>query len=261
VIHAAIVREHFGSLYDTMVSLLASITGGNDWMMYAMLLRSLQFGEVYFGMFAFHIVFCTVGLLNVVTGIFVESAVMTRTQDELVQSFKEDLQQTTDEATRIYKMAMGPNETEGMSLQCLEKHLNHPWVRAYFSGLEVDPNEAHIIFTLMDTDGSGALSLAEFVSGTLKMKGHAKGIDMLSLMFDHQLFGMNFDNLCRFIETELGDIKKKLDPTAAERKIDDQLPKKLLHTRHSLLQRSLSSQRNPADGRMSMNPKIPHQYF
>merc|ERR1712079_525788 len=87
-----------------------------------------------------------------------------------------------------------------------------PWVKAYFSGLNMDPNEAMIIFTLMDTDASKELSMEEFVEGIMKLKGHAKSIDVLSLMFDNVRFMHKFNKLCSFVEDEITEIKKALIP-------------------------------------------------
>ena len=42
-------------------------------------------GEFYFILFNFYVAFCVMGLFNVVTGVFVDSAVCTRTEDEIVQ--------------------------------------------------------------------------------------------------------------------------------------------------------------------------------
>merc|ERR1719267_404906 len=93
---------HFGSLWEAMISLWCAISGGNDWWHYAELLRSLQYGEFYLLVFFFYIAFCVIGLLNVVTGIFVDSAVCTRTEDEVVESYREDLRSTTEDVRRIF---------------------------------------------------------------------------------------------------------------------------------------------------------------
>merc|ERR1719484_344931 len=92
-------------MYETMVTLILSITGGNDWMMYGENLRLIQHGEMYFLIFCFYIGFSVVGVLNVVTGIFVDSAVCTRTDDEVVQCWKEDLQRTSEEVKNIFVSA------------------------------------------------------------------------------------------------------------------------------------------------------------
>ena len=64
-----LVNEHFGTLWRCMISLFCAITGGNDWMMYAGPLRLFGQGELWFLMFVFYVLVCSVGVLNVVTGI------------------------------------------------------------------------------------------------------------------------------------------------------------------------------------------------
>eukprot|EP00439_Symbiodinium_sp_Y106_P057010 s2835_g8.t1 len=98
------VYEYFGGTYETLVSLFCSVSGGNDWMTYGETLR-LGPGEVYFVLFVFYIFFTLVGLLNVVTGIFVDSAVCTRTEDEVVESFTEEQKRLCGEMRRIFASA------------------------------------------------------------------------------------------------------------------------------------------------------------
>ena len=50
----------------------------------------------------FYIFFCLIGLLNVVTGIFVDSAVCTRTEDEVVESYTEEQGRLCKEMKRIF---------------------------------------------------------------------------------------------------------------------------------------------------------------
>jgi hypothetical protein len=177
------IADNFGTLYKTMVTLYASIMGGQDWMEYGHQLQSLEYGDAYLLLFIFYIGFCCVGMLNVVTGIFVDSAVCTRTDDEVVDCFKEDQRRTSEEVRRIFQE--GDTDKSGtLTLEELISQLENPWVKAYFSGLDIDPSEARIIFTLIDTDGSNAVSIDEFVDGTMKLKGSAKSIDVLSLMYD-----------------------------------------------------------------------------
>uniref|UniRef100_A0A7S2BI91 EF-hand domain-containing protein n=1 Tax=Alexandrium andersonii TaxID=327968 RepID=A0A7S2BI91_9DINO len=205
------MNKYFGNLYETMVSLLCSITGGQDWMVYGSQLRHLELGNVYFAVFYFYIIFCLVGMLNVVTGIFVDSAVCTRTEDEVVECFTEDQRRTSEEVRRIFKEADVDN-SGSLSFEELSRHLENPWVKAYFSGLDIDPSEAGIIFSLMDTSGNNSISIDEFVDGTMKLKGHAKSIDVLSIMFDTVRFANKFDQLCHYIEDELGAIRQVVAP-------------------------------------------------
>ena len=226
--------EVFGSLWETCVSLFGAVSGGNDWMFYAEFLRSMRqdqhdlTGEIYFAIFAFYVAFCTVGLLNVVTGIFVDSAVTTRTEDEVVDAFKDEMENRQQEVRRIFTEAVGGDEHDmhsphshskhkpSLTYEQLKEQLDNPWVKAYFSGLEIDPNEAAIIFTLMDTDHNGRVTIDEFIDGTMKLKGAAKSVDMLLLMFDHVRFISKFNTLCSYLEDEMRSIKSVIFPGARQ---------------------------------------------
>ena len=66
-------------------------------------------------------------------------------------------------------------------------------MQAFLSGLDIDITDARIVFTLLDVDGNGGLTVEEFVDGALKLKGPAKGIDMLSMMFDLVRYNLRCD--------------------------------------------------------------------
>jgi len=208
------VAASFGTLYDIMVTLFSAVTGGNDWMGYGELLREIgrdNGGETYFLIFLFYIGFCLVGMLNVVTGIFVDSAVCTRTDDEVVQSWKDDLQRTSEEVRNIFQSA--DKDCSGtMTYDELAEQLQNPRVRAYFSGLEIDPSESGIIFTLLDTDGDGHVSVEEFICGTMRLKGHAKSVDIMAMMFDQAKFHMKFNKLCSYLEDQMRELKDAVVP-------------------------------------------------
>jgi len=205
------LEDSFGSLYMTMVTLFVCISGGDDWMQHGGKLRWLNWGEVYFMVFLFYIGFSVIGLLNVVTGVFVDSAVCTRTEDEVVASFRDDEKRTSEEVRKIFVAA----DTDGsgtMTMRELVDTVEKPWVKAYFSGLNIDPSEAEIIFSLMDTDGSDCISIDEFVRGVMMLKGQAKSIDVLSIMFDQARFTMKFHTLCSYVEDELRALRKAVTP-------------------------------------------------
>lgn len=210
------INRYFSTLFDTMVALFCSITGGNDWWMYAELLRGIYFGEVYFVLFAFYVGLSSVGVLNVVTGIFVDSAVCTRTEDEVVESWTEDQKRTAEEVRRIFKEA-DRDMSGSMTYRELENHLQNPWVKAYFSGMDIDASEAAIIFTLMDSDRDNEVTIDEFVDGTMKLKGHAKSIDILSVMYDNAKFQAKFSIFCSHVEDQLVDMKNLITPGAGDK--------------------------------------------
>lgn len=202
IYNAGVMKAYFGNLYETMVTLLASATGGNDWIMYADLLRLCSPKEVYMMIFMFYIVFTVVGLLNVVTGIFVDSAVCTRTEDEVIETWKTEQKNTSETLRNIFKDG-DADDSGTMTITEFRAHLLNPWVRAYFSGLEIDPSDAVSIFTLIAREGCDEVEISEFVSGVMKLKGHAKSVDVLTLMYDSAMQTANQNKFMNYVEDQL----------------------------------------------------------
>jgi len=77
-----LVMENFVSLRSSFICLLESILGGTDWAKYALALSHLSW--VYEYLFLFYIIFVNLGMLNVVTGIFVDSALRAAKSDRQI---------------------------------------------------------------------------------------------------------------------------------------------------------------------------------
>lgn len=208
-----LANKQFGGVYTAMISLWSAVSGGNDWMYYGELLQEIDGGDAYFLLFVFYVAFCIVGLFNVVTGVFVDSAVCSRTEDEVVQGYIDEMKNTTSEIKRFFNDA-DLDRSGTLSFKEFQTHLRDPLVKAYFSGLDIDPSEASIIFTILDADKSNELLIDEFVNGIMKLKGSATKLDVMAMMFDHAKQNMKFDRLCEFVETELYEIRSCLNKYA-----------------------------------------------
>jgi hypothetical protein len=209
--HATNIATNFGGdLGSIMISLTAAISGGNDWMVYGEELQKV--GTASFYLFVVYIAFSVIGLMNVVTGIFVDSAIYTRTDDEIVQTWQDDLRRTSEAVKKVFARADLDNSGT-VSLEELRAQMQHPLVRAYFSGLEIEPEEVNIIFTLLDVDNNGAVTIDEFVHGVMKLKGKAKAIDVVAMMADQAHYGMQFDRLCAFVEETMLRIQSVITPS------------------------------------------------
>ncbi|CAE7378844.1 unnamed protein product, partial [Symbiodinium pilosum] len=127
-------------------------------MQYAETLREISMGEFYFSMFNFYIAFCVVGLFNVVTGVFVDSAVCTRTEDEIVQGYLDEMRSMTESIKGFLKKA-DKDASGTLTYEEFQAHMANPVVKAYFSGLDIDPDETKIIFTLLDSDCNGDIDI------------------------------------------------------------------------------------------------------
>merc|ERR1719277_555777 len=71
--------KYFPDLTTTMITLFQAISGGIDW---AIVLDPLMRVSPWIAVpFIFYIVFCQFALMNVVTGVFVESAMISTTKE------------------------------------------------------------------------------------------------------------------------------------------------------------------------------------
>merc|ERR1719310_1913393 len=78
--------------------------------------------------------------------------------------------------------------------------------------MDIDPAEAKIIFTLLDSDRSGSLTLQEFINGVIKTKGYAKNIDVLSMMYDANLMSCDIRKISTFIEEQMHELRGTMNP-------------------------------------------------
>mmetsp|Transcript_97382 Transcript_97382/g.173444 ORF Transcript_97382/g.173444 Transcript_97382/m.173444 type:complete len:589 (-) Transcript_97382:59-1825(-) len=199
----------FGSMLESMVSLWSAVSGGNDWMSYGEPVRRLPGGDMYFIVFNFFIAFCVVGLFNVVTGVFVDSAVCCRTGDEVVAGYLEDLKNTTQEIKGFFKEA-DRDGSGTLSWEEFQEHMKNPAVKAYFSGLDIDPEEADTIFTILDADQNCELVIDELVNGTMKLKGAATKLDLMTLMYDLTDTHSRSEKMWAAMQSQLHDIRRRL---------------------------------------------------
>merc|ERR1719473_2221925 len=71
--------DAFGTLDTSILSLFMSMSGGNDWAQYYEALIPLQIQYRLF--YLLFIVFCIFAVVNIVTGVFVESALQANIKD------------------------------------------------------------------------------------------------------------------------------------------------------------------------------------
>merc|ERR1712176_831694 len=79
---------------------------------------------------------------------------------------------------------MGDLDKSGtLSWEEFRAHLENQKVRAYFQTLDLDVSQAHVLFALLDADGSNQVTIDEFLDGCMRLKGQAKSIDLNMLLY------------------------------------------------------------------------------
>merc|ERR1719230_1779891 len=66
----------------------------------------------------------------------------------------------------------------------LEEQMVSGTMDAYLQATELSPKDARDLFTILDEDESGYVSIEEFVRGSLRLKGTARAADMSNVAVD-----------------------------------------------------------------------------
>lgn len=183
--HDADLEEWWGNLPRAMLTLFMSISGGVSWFDPA---RPLEEISVWLlALFTIYIFFTYFAVLNVVTGVFCQSAIETVAHDPdlAAQSMLGTKKSYAGKLSRLFK-SVDRDGSGLITLDELEGLLADERMNAYISALGLEAEDAWTVFKLIDIDGSNAIDIDEFVSGVMRLRGQAKGIDMQSVLWDQK---------------------------------------------------------------------------
>jgi len=174
--------EQFGTLSAASLSLYMAMTGGQDW---GEIWASLQPLPVEYQIgFLIFLTFAVLALLNVVTAVFVETAMQQSQRDRelLVQQEVEQKVEFVETMQRVFE-ELDTNGSGTLSLEEFEQQMDDENVLTFLSTLELDIDQVRTLLTLLDLDQNGEVDIEEFITGCLRLKGGAKSLDMAILQY------------------------------------------------------------------------------
>jgi voltage-gated sodium channel len=189
----AIILYWYGSLTRTCVTLFEAITSGINYDE-ALAPLVVEISWLFYLFWIFYIAFTVFALLNVVTGVFVEKAVESANRDksDFMMTHICDIFRRTD-GTNAGKIGWGQ----------FEESLSTEEMQEYFRVIDVDITEAKALYELLDADNDGMIDAVEFVSGCVRLTGHAKALDLSLLLFECRAMRSS-------VSAELREIKQML---------------------------------------------------
>jgi len=185
----AFLKLRFADLERSMQTLFQSISNGLTWGDVADKMHKLSWVWGY--LFVVYVAFCCFAVLNVMTGVFCQSAIESaeRDQELHVQSVVTSKQQQIEMFMSVFKsiqIERGEVASENLTYMEFEALFNEPHIKSFFQSLDVETSDAWTLFKLMDTSGNGDLDASEFVEGCMRLKGPARSIDVSLLMQEHK---------------------------------------------------------------------------
>eukprot|EP00811_Abedinium_folium_P020788 NODE_297_length_3207_cov_15.753571.p1 GENE.NODE_297_length_3207_cov_15.753571~~NODE_297_length_3207_cov_15.753571.p1 ORF type:complete len:863 (+),score=208.28 NODE_297_length_3207_cov_15.753571:175-2589(+) len=177
-----LLEENYGSVYATMVLLFKGVSGGADWGELSEPLKGVS--EGYFICFSLYILFVSLGVLNVVTGFFVDGTMQatldTREEDILK---KMDRKRFMVQILRQLFSIIDVNESGTLTMNDLEDHYEEPMLQETFTALGLEFIDASSLFNLLDLGSVGIVSIDTFVEVCLHATGTMMNMDICSILF------------------------------------------------------------------------------
>merc|ERR1712107_349550 len=146
--------------------------------------------------FALYVVFITLGVLNIVTGFFVDG-----TMQANVNAREEMLKQAQQKKNTMVQIIgelftrMDANHSGTLSYDELEAHLHEESLQEYFCVLEMEPEEAKDLFCLLDVKNTGEISITDFTNGCLKVMGAPKNLDICTRLYQTKRMSIILESL------------------------------------------------------------------
>jgi len=162
--------QWFGNVPQSLLSLVQGITGGCDW---NDLVQPLMRVSDYAGpSLVLYICVAILAVMNIVTGIFVES-VVDRARD--VKQL-----QLLSKARSLFE-GLDLDSSGMISLTDILRHQDRPAVRALFKEMDIDTADCSALVELLDKNECGELSLADFLHGCARLQEGLKVMDMVAM--------------------------------------------------------------------------------
>mmetsp|Transcript_27983 Transcript_27983/g.63323 ORF Transcript_27983/g.63323 Transcript_27983/m.63323 type:complete len:731 (-) Transcript_27983:245-2437(-) len=195
------MEHYYGSLLRSIFTLFKTITGGVTWQEVCEPLGFLSW--MWAAMFVLYVSFTSFAVLNVVTGVFCETAIESaqEEQDEAISSHLASKEKFVARLTNIFKN-LDADKSGSLTIDEFEKSLEDETLRAYFASMDLGVQEAWTLFKLLDTDGSHIIDIDEFVSGCLRLRGNAKSIDIAMLTYESRWMIERFSTFTSYIDQQ-----------------------------------------------------------
>merc|ERR1712107_938603 len=134
--------------------------------------------------FALYVVFVTLGVLNIVTGFFVDGTMQANVnaREEMLKA-AQDKKNTMIQLVGELFIQLDTDQSGKLSYEELDSHLHDEALQEYFCVLEMEPEEAKDLFCLLDIRGEGEVSITDFTNGCLKIMGAPKNLDICTCLY------------------------------------------------------------------------------
>lgn len=200
------IQEMYGSLVLTIYTLIQAISGGNDWAALAEPLAEIS--AIYTLVFMVYVLFVTFGVLNVLTGVFLESSGEIMDRDLVAQA---EIARKETFSREMHEMFDNIDTDESGKITWDEFHaaLDDKKIQAFFTAQQLDTIDAHVLFELIACDRE-EIDVVEFILGCWKMAGPARTLHFSMVEHNAKAFQDDVEKILDGVKKELQGIQDTL---------------------------------------------------
>lgn len=198
-----LLEKRFGSLDLSMHTLFAAVTGGLTWVEVSDALAIVS--PVWQLLFEVYIAFCLFAVLNVMTGVFCQSAIESAERDHelILQNVAHEKAKYFRAVRRLFNQ-LDRNGDGGVSIREFKEAMKDPSLHAVFDALEISAGDAWALFTQLDREGDAEVNVDEFLEGCMLLKGPARSIDVIGIKRDLAKLQERMDGYV----SDVGEVKR-----------------------------------------------------
>jgi len=179
------LHNYYGTLPRSFYTLYMALTTGINWDLAVQPLSQIHWSLV--GLFLFFISITLTGVMNVLTSIFVDSALQSTEhyKDIKIQEALNSKRTHVRHLKEVFKEIDIDMSGEICADELLWL-LKDPNLSKYLTSIDIHTDDIEMLFRLLDGDGSGQVSIEEFCDGCLRLKGEAKSFDIHCMLYQNE---------------------------------------------------------------------------
>lgn len=205
------LEEYFGTLPRSMYILTACITGGVDWTKVGVPLWKVSY---FYGFcFTLYVLGSVLGILNIVTGMFVERAsnIAKIDRDVAITDEIHKMEADVRDTMRLFQEF----DTAGhgkVPVDEFMEFLAQERVIAYFATLDINVTHRGRLQAMFDVDDDACVSLEEFVIGCTRLRGPAAKSELANVLLLMRQFHDELHESMNVLHQTFGTLSRQNSP-------------------------------------------------
>lgn len=224
------IRKNYGSVEASMFTLFKTLFGGDDWSMFYEIMAEV--GILTQVLFVAFVAFSHIALLNILTGIFVESALKLAEPHDFKKA-DEHSRMVNGQASALKDMLTQYDFDldDKISREEFAEIAKDSKLQNYLRYLGIDMPSVDVFFNMLGgVDERGNVEIDTFVKGCMRLRGEAKSIHLNQLLYEVKCLDLSgVHSEVSSMKHDLSIVKKALEGTlcveSAEPACDDEIAK------------------------------------